>query len=50
MEYKAYPNKEKAPSRMSRKRERATVFLFNKKMAKKARKAARLARKVSDDE
>lgn len=42
--YKAYPNKAKTPSRMSRKRDRATVFQHNRKITKRMRKERREAR------
>lgn len=45
MQYKAYGNRKSTPSRMARKHARREVFVANKKMAKAARKAARLKRK-----
>ena len=45
MQYKAYPTVKSTPQRMARKRMRRDVFVANKKMAKIARKAARLERK-----
>lgn len=46
MQYKSYPTAKQTPSRMARKHERLTVFVFNKKMARKARKDRRLARRT----
>jgi hypothetical protein len=45
MQYKSYGNQKSTPSRMARKHMRREVFIFNKKMAKVARKARRLERK-----
>lgn len=45
MQFKSYATKAKVPQRMSRKRARQDVFIFNKKMAKLRRKAERLKRK-----
>lgn len=38
MNYQIYPNKEKTPSRMTRKRARRDVFIKNKTMKKAFRK------------
>lgn len=48
--YKAYAKKKDTPSRLARKGARLGVFLFNKTMARKRRKAARLERKSQRDE
>lgn len=45
MQYKSYGTKLSTPSRGTRKGMRNSVFITNKKMAKAARKAARLARR-----
>ncbi len=45
MNYKSYAKSVDTPSRKTRKGLRNSVFIANKKMAKMARKAARLERK-----
>ncbi len=45
MNYKSYAKSVDTPSRKTRKGLRKSVFIANKKMAKMARKAARLERK-----
>jgi len=49
LNYKEYPNKQKTPSRMSRKRARRDVFLFNKYEPKKLRSKLRRERRLIDD-
>jgi len=44
--YKSYPNKQKTPSRMSRKRARRDVFVYNKTAAKKLRSLRRRERQA----
>jgi hypothetical protein len=44
MNYKSYLTKEKAPSRMSRKRARRDIFVFNKKAKKLLLKQRRFER------
>lgn len=46
MQFKSYGLKASTPQRMTRKRLRATVFMFNKRAAKLRRKEARLSRKA----
>lgn len=41
MTYKSYANKKTAPQRISRKRLRRDVFMYNKKLAKNVRKQKR---------
>lgn len=50
MQYKSYPTAKATPNRLARKHERMTVFIFNKKMAKKARKARMIARREAQGE
>jgi len=45
MQYKSYGNKKTAPSRMTRKRQRRDVFLFNKTESKKLRSKLRRERR-----
>lgn len=50
MNYKSYPTKEKAPSRMTRKRARRDVFVSNKKAKKLLSSQARRARRLAESE
>lgn len=47
--FKSYPTKKDTSSRMSRKHARRDVFWHNKKAAKLRRKAARMARRASEE-
>jgi len=42
MNFKAYPTKKTMPQRMTRKRMRRDIFIFNKKAAKLARKVRKI--------
>ena len=50
MNFKPYPTKKTVPSRLTRKGARREVFLFNKKLSKTRKKAARLARQQEQTE
>lgn len=53
MQYKSYDNKKSAPQRMSRKRNRSTIFVYNKKLKKVERRKRLLAnreRNVGDSD